>query len=350
MKILIIGSDYVWSVERIYRKYLVAAGAGQVKLFAVQNLFYSYYQQSVFHKFLFRTGVSAIYKKINDLIIAEIETFRPDIIWIFKGMEVLPSTLEWCRSKGIVLVNFNGDSPFIFSGRGSGNKYVTQSLPLYDLHFTYNLEIKGRLENQYGLKVGFLPFGFDVSESVYEECLRQEEINKVCFLGNPDKIRAGFIRDLAGRGIEIDVYGGDGWKELAGHPAITVLPHVYGDDFWKTLRRYRIQLNLMRPHNENSHNMRSFEVPGIGGVMLAPATTEHKMFFRDGEDAFLFSGFEDCVHKIRQLLTLRREETDKIRKQARQRSIDDGYNYEHRALTALQYFSVLHAQTGHPSF
>ncbi len=339
MKILLVGSDYVWSVERLYKKYLLEAGAGEVSLFAAQNMFYSYYQHSVFHKMRVRTGISSIYKKINDSLKEAVDAFEPDIIWVFKGMEIFPSTLKQWRKKGIYLVNFNGDNPFIFSGRGSGNKYVTQSLPLYDLHFTYNLEIKNRLEDQLNLKTGFLPFGFDVSEPVYEECVLEEEINKVCFLGNPDKIRMGFIRRLAGAGIEIDVYGGEGWKQLGSHPAINVFPPVYGDEFWKVLRRYRVQLNLMRPHNENSHNMRSFEVPGIGGIMLAPDTTEHKMFFKAGKEVFLFSGWQDCSQKIRQLLALSKEEAGKIRLQARQRSISDGYAYKDRAITVLHYFS-----------
>ncbi len=190
---------------------------------------------------------------------------------------------------GICLVNFNGDNPFIFSGSGSGNKNVLKCLPLFDLHLTYNLAIKKRLDTEYEVKTGFLPFGFDVSDEIYERCCRQEEINKVCFLGNPDPIRTAFIRRLAAGGLAVDIYGGKEWKELETHAGVSVFPPVYGEDAWKILRRYRVQLNLMRPHNKDSHNMRSFEVPGIGGIMLAPATTEHRIFFSDGKEAFLFA-------------------------------------------------------------
>jgi hypothetical protein len=63
-------------------------------------------------------------KKINRDIIRSIETFRPDLIWIFKGMEIYPETLEYAKKKGILLANYNPDHPFIFATAGSGNANV----------------------------------------------------------------------------------------------------------------------------------------------------------------------------------------------------------------------------------
>ncbi len=101
MRILIVGSDYVWSIERLYKKYLPAAGVSWVGLFAAQNLFYSYYQRSMLNKVLFRSGLSVIQQRINESLIAEIDAVRPDIVWVFKGMEVLPSTLRTCKRSGV---------------------------------------------------------------------------------------------------------------------------------------------------------------------------------------------------------------------------------------------------------
>ncbi|HEY4290076.1 MAG TPA: glycosyltransferase [Puia sp.] len=346
MKILLVGSDYVWSIERVYRKYLLEAGADTVQLFAAQNLFYSYYNRSLLHKALSRAGLSGIYKRINGLLLKEIDSMRPDVIWVFKGMEVMPSLLRICREKGIPLANFNGDNPFIFSGRGSGNRNVIEGLPLYDMHMTYNLKIREEIEEKYNIRTELLPFGFDVSDEVYAACRREEEVKKICFLGNPDSTRISFIKELAGAGMSIDIYGAPEWAELASLPLISVFPPVYEDGFWKNLRRYRVQLNLMRPHNEDSHNMRSFEIPGIGGIMLAPATTEHKLFFKDGCEAFLFNDNRECVEKAAYILSLSREEADKIRDQARKRSLIDGYTYRQRAASALCYLQELYEKAG----
>jgi len=342
MKIMIVGSDYVWSIERLYKKYLEEAGA-EVVLFAAQNRFYDYYHKSVFNKLLFRAGLSRVLEEINASLLTEAERVRPDVIWVFKGMELFPKTLSALREKGIRIVNFNGDNPFIFTSRGSGNKYVYQSLPLYDLHFTYNLEIKARLQREYSVRTVLLPFGFDVSDEVYEACRHEEEVKKVCFIGNPDPARAAFIDQLAAANIPIDIYGSPAWSKAIINKTVTIHPAIYGDDFWKTLRRYRVQLNLMRPHNENSHNMRSFEIPAIGGIMLAPATDEHLLFFDDNKEAFLFTGPDSCIEKARQILSLTTDQAGMIRDQARARSVRDGYSYRDRAGFVLKEIQKLYA-------
>jgi spore maturation protein CgeB len=92
--------------------------------------------------------------------------------------------------------------------------------------------------------------------------------------------------------------------------------------------------------------MRSFEVPGAGGILLAPATTEHNIFFKDGEEAFLFKSVEDCVNKAQKILELSKSEADRIRDHARKRSVESGYTYKSRAKQALQELRQLYAKTG----
>lgn len=340
MKLLLIGSDHVWSLERVFLKHLREAGV-ETELFAAQNLLYEYNDRSVLNKIRLRLGFPGIYRTINNRLFEVVDRFRPTVIWIFKGMEVLPDSLRELHARGIRLANYNPDNPFVFTGRGSGNKYVTDSIGLYDMHFTYNLEIKRRLEEEYKCRTVLLPFGFELDPALYEECSKQEEIIQGCFVGNPDRQRAEIIQQLAEAGLHIHLYGND-WNKFVDHPALKLLAPVYGNDLWKVLRIYRVQLNLMRIHNPNSHNMRSFEVPGIGGIMLAPATDEHRLFFKDGEDAFLFSDVRDCLVKARHILGLSGEEAGKIRRQAREKSLAAGYSYHDRTLSVLQHLQQLH--------
>ena len=341
MKLLLIGSDQVWSLERIYLKYLREAGV-ETELFAAQNLLYEYNDRSLFNKLRLRAGISGIYRRINHRLFEIVDRFRPDVIWVFKGMEVLPDTLRQLHAMGIPVANYNPDNPFVFTGRGSGNRNVTDSISLYDLHFTYNLEVKKRLEDEFRLPVRLLPFGFELAEEVWQECLQEPEIRRVCFMGNPDPQRAVMINRLAEAGMEIDLYGND-WKKAVQHPGLQFFPPVYAAGFWKILRAYRVQLNLMRVHNENSHNMRSLEVPGVGGIMLAPDTDEHRMLFKDGEEVFLFSGVEECVQKANFILGLSAGEADTIRKKARERSLGSGYTYKARTAFVIDQLRELHA-------
>jgi spore maturation protein CgeB len=339
MKLMIVGSDKIFAIENFYVRYLRQAGI-EVYTFSAQSIFYDYYKESLLNKLIFKTGFSGILKKINLLFREAVEQFNPEVIWVFKGMEISPDSLLWTKNKGIKLLNYNPDNPFIFSGRGSGNQYVIDALPLYDLHFTYNLEIQQQLKDKYQARTAYLPFGFDISEELFNKCASQKEIGNVCFLGNPDRKRAGFLKALSDKNITIDIFG-NSWNKFISGDGITIYPPVYGDELWKVLRRYRVQLNMMRIHNENSHNMRTFEVPGVGGIMIAPETKEHEMFFKNGKEIFLYKDATTCAAIIKQVLSLSYEEANQIRYNARDASLERGYQYKDRAIKVLEVIKSL---------
>ena len=339
MKLLIVGSDKVYAIENFYVKYLRELNV-DVAHFSAQTIFYDFYQKHIFNKLIYKCGLSGIIKNINAHFRIVVEQFRPDIIWVFKGMEIYPESLEWAKAKGIILVNYNGDSPFIFSGKGSGNENVRNSVGLYDLFLTYNREDKKQMEAR-RIRSEILPFGFDLPDDLFDECEKIEEINRVCFLGNPDGLRGKFIMDLAQMGERIDIYGYN-WKRYVSHSNIKICEPVYRGDFWRTLRMYRIQLNLMRPHNLTTHNMRTFEAAGVGGIQLAPATEDHKMYFKENEEIFLFKDLESCANKISQIKELQIHQLSMIRRNARQRCLADGYSYERRSVQALSFLKTLY--------
>lgn len=339
MKLLLVGSDNEYAIENFYVNYLKKEGVN-VLHFPAQTIFYRYYNESFFNKLVYRSGFSSILKKINCQFKSEVLAFKPDIVWVFKGMEIFPESLKWARLQGIKLVNYNGDSPFIFSGRGSGNKNVTESIGLYDLFLTYSFVDKEKMESEYHVKSNIVPFGFDISEELFKQCEQIKEVKKVCFIGNADSHRANFLASLADKGIELDVYG-NGWNRYIKHPGITFYPSVKNDEYWKTLRKYRVQLNLMRPHNPTTHNMRTFEAAGVGAIQLAPETQDHQLYFKEDEEIFLFKDVKTCADKISEIKNLSIQQANGIRKNARQRSLVAGYSYEKRSAEALSFIKML---------
>lgn len=339
MRLMIIGSDKVYAIENFYVKHLREDNI-EVNHFCAQTYFYDYYQAGITNKLIYKIGLSSILKKINQLFKKEVEAFKPDIIWVFKGMEIFPESLIWASGLGIKLANYNPDNPFLFTGKGSGNKNVTDSIGLYDLHFTYNLSIKEKLEKESNAKTAYLPFGYEIANSVLEKCRQEKEVVKLCFLGNPDKQRATFIKALIGEGLEIDIYGNN-WSRFCQHSRMKVYPAVYRDEYWKNLYRYRVQLNIMRIHNEHSHNMRTFEVPGVGGIELAPDNIEHRLFFEERKEIFLYKNISDCCEKIKEILTLNSSDAKAIRERALEKSVKAGYSYKDRTKQALEVLTQL---------
>jgi spore maturation protein CgeB len=311
MKILLIGSNYTWSIENIYMYELDQIGHN-VKLLAVQNMFYDYYYKCIFNKIIYRLGLSGILNEINTNLRSQVEEEFYDLIWIFKGMEIFPETLKVLKSKTRKLVNYNPDNPFIFSGNGSGNQNVTNSICLFDLHFTYDTWVKGKIESEFKIRTEILTFGFDEPSIRNLDFNSEDELLAVCFIGNPDSYRATIINSLLQNGIEVHLYGNN-WSKYVKHVLAVIHNPVYGVEFYKILRKYRVQLNIMRVHNLNSHNMRSMEIPGVGGVMLAPATADHSSFFNVEQEIFVYHNDLSLVYQAKRILSIDKMVIDNLR-------------------------------------
>src|ERR1035437_5606116 len=106
MRVMIVGSDNVVAIEKFFLKYMRELGS-EVSLFSAQSIFYDYYFKNVLHKVIFRAGASSIHKIINKKFKEAVNNFKPEVIWVFKGMEITPETLCWAKELGIKLVNYN---------------------------------------------------------------------------------------------------------------------------------------------------------------------------------------------------------------------------------------------------
>lgn len=267
----------------------------------------------------------------NRRLLAEVKTGGFKSLWVFKGMNIYPETLETIRKLGVVLINYNADHPLEFFSTGSGNDRVLEGYKHYHLHLTYSREIKKELVAYAPeIPVGVVPFGHNVHDDLYTSLQAVDEVGKVCFIGNPDPVRAAFLEKLCQNGIEVDVFGAN-WRAFAKlHSNLSVHGQVVGRKYLECIRKYRVQLNILRPHNYNSHNMRSFEVPACGGVMLAPRTDEHVEFFEAGREAVYYENVEEAVEQCRKILEMSSEIVDEIRANARHRSVSSRYSYRDR--------------------
>lgn len=283
-----------------------------------------------------RLAPRAAWRQANADLLSEACEFKPDVVWLFKGAEIFPETLRSLRARNITLVNYNADHPFEFFSRGSGNSNIANSITHYDIHITYSHHIAAQMQEKFpGKRVVIIPFGHEVDEATFCKISPTEEIMRACFLGNPDDHRARNLALLVEAGIPVDVFG-NGWQSfLRPSPLLQLHGPVIGRAMFRTLRAYRVQLNFLRPHNRHSHNMRSFEVPACGGIMLAEDTVEHRSFFANGKEAFFFASADEMVDLANRLIAMPKAEADRIRNEARRRTISSGYSYRDRARAAF---------------
>jgi spore maturation protein CgeB len=341
MKVLIVGGNKSWwAIERYYIHHLEELGA-EVQVFASPDIIFDYHSKNIFNKILFKSKIRTGYASTSAGLIEKAESFKPDVIMVFKGMEIYPSALEKLRKK-FILTNYNPDHPFIIKSVGGGNKNVTNSVGLYHLHFCYNSLLQREIEEKFHLPTVFLPFGYELSEKDYLIAETGPELPKVCFIGNPDNTRKTIIEEIASSGFPVDVYGHE-WQKtgLRRSENIKICNAVNGLDFWKMIRSYRVQLNIFREHNLGSHNMRTFEIPAVGGIQMAPYSEEHVSFFEDGKEIFLYKNQDDILAHLKNLINAPVEKASEIRRAARARSVNSHYTYRDRAITVYNTFQKL---------
>ncbi len=336
MRLLISSSSDERTLARDYAAAITVVDPSlEVVHFPHGDIFKSLVRDRFVNRVINRLVPALVFSWMDSKLLRQVEMHKPDIIWLFKGMEFSASTISRLRRQGRVVVNYNADHPVSHFTKGSGNSNVTRSVGSYDLYFTYSHEIASLLAKVHpNLRTRVLPFGHSISDSLFASVVGEHEILRACFVGNPDPERIQFLRAFAEGGIPLDIWGA-GWRAFEPRLDIRVNPLVLGDEYWRVLRRYRVQLNLFRPHNRNSHNMRSFEVPACGGIMLAPATVEHLEFFESGKEAYFYNDLADAIMKARFLLSTDKPSVDQIRRAARHRSVTSGYGYIDRARVAL---------------
>lgn len=333
MKILIVGSTKVWAIENIYKKELEKKAS--VELFNAHGTFHDYYHASSFHKLKHRLGLSSIFKKLNHNLLQKVQDFQPDVVWVFKGMEVFPKTLMQLKKKGIVLVNYNPDHPFRFTSRGSGNKNVSNSIQLYDHHFSYSIQIQKELEEQFGVSTSWLPFGYLKAQKNKSEKL----IKRICFIGNPDAERARVIKLLVDKEVPLAIYGNH-WEHFidSSSQIVEINQAIFEDEFAQKAQHYAVHLNLLRKQNEGSHNMRTFEMPALGCLMLAPRSEEHLTLFKEGVEAEFFESDKELLEQAKSLLKMDDREIKNYQQMAYQRSVESDYSYSDRAREVYHVF------------
>ena len=180
--LMIVGGSAIWAIETFYAKHLNALGL-HTDIFDCSSY---YHPGSILSKIKFRLDIRSLFNPVNQALIEECKRIKPDIIWVFKGAEIFPETLKKLRSMGILLVNYNPDHPFIRSFASNGGRNVPESVPFYDLHFSYRQDLVEQFQDEFGLKSAWLPFGFELSPEQFDIATKEPEVQRVCFIGTPD--------------------------------------------------------------------------------------------------------------------------------------------------------------------
>lgn len=238
-------------------------------------------------------------KVSNDKLINLCEGFKPDIIAVFKGKTIQKNTLLKIKEKiGCVLVHYSGDD---HRNLYSTSRNMLESLPLYDIVFTYSHAYFKPLYKLQAKRVEYLPCAFDEAIHSFEDSFPDNVLgfaHDVVFIGTWDKEREKTLSLLAD--LDLGIWG-PRWNRVSRRSALYRCVkggEVDAKRMGKIYRASKVCLNIMRPQNQESHNMKSFEIPALGGFMLTNRTTEHLNIFEEGKEIACFDNVDELRSQV----------------------------------------------------
>ena len=223
----------------------------------------------------------------------QVEATTPaDLVLVVRGELLDHRTIASLRrAHDAPVVCWNPDSPFddAISNRGGGIPSVIGS---YDRYVTWANDVADQLDGV-ARGISVIPFGWD-PHAFFVETGSVGVSGRIIFVGTWTAEREQWVRSIQSFGPV--VFGG-GWP---GRPPVEVRPPIRGARLRIALGEAAASLNFLRPQNKGSHNMRTFEIVGCGGIQVAQRSADHERLLEPHGMA-LFDTVGDLVNALQSL-------------------------------------------------
>jgi hypothetical protein len=301
MRILILGEDAPGGLMASYARAFGELGA-ETSTFCLAQAYRSTLP-AIKTRALRRLAEPVVLGAFNDRVAREVRGVEADLVLVIKGHRLSAATVDRIReSSGGAIVNFYPDDPFS-DERSNRLAYGPNVLAAYDACFTFARHLMPAYERAAAQAVHYLPFARDPSlhSPVTESTAPAFD---VVFVGNLDAERVGYLGALADR-YRVCVFGERTAVTVPRRSALaraTFAPAAYGADLARALACGAISLNVMRPQNALSHNMRSYESPACGAFTLSQRTQELGDLFAEGEEIACFGSADELREAVERWL------------------------------------------------
>ena len=305
MRISVVGLEHVGSLGWYIKQALLKMGH-QVELFDYRKVaygcfYFSFFKNSMLRRIALKILQKEAIKRMNIKLINSIKSFKPDVIIVQKGEIIYPETIREIKkiSKAKMVV-WHADSPFSVLTSSSN---IIGSFQEYDVCFVFDPYYILEMIRAGAKQAEYLPFGCD-SEVHRTISLTMEEKLKygsdVVFIGNCQKTnqrRTEIVRSLTD--FNLKIWGGS-WKS-AGDAKLSkciMSNSVYGEEMVKILNASKIAINIHHGQSITGVNMRTFETPACGCLLITDELPELTNFFECSEEVVCYKDISDLRKKI----------------------------------------------------
>jgi spore maturation protein CgeB len=310
------------------------------------------------------TATGTRIEQFNERVLAAAVKHRPQLVWAEKQEYLRPETLQQIRGQGALTLHYNPDPYFSLSWKQT--RLADECIRIYDaLVVTKRYELDEYRRRATG-QIVYSPLGYDPIGHAPPLSPKSSAREKVVFVGGWEPRRERLLLAASRETSDVAVWG-YGWniaqksrfdplralrlgRLTPGRSVYFGSSHsellqtlrkgegsngeIYEDRYASVVAGSEIALGFLRELNPDQHTTRSFEIPAIGGFMLADRTDDHREFFEEGKEAEFFSSDEEFRDKVKFYL---HNEAVRLRIAAagHRRGTTSGYSYDDRIRTVM---------------
>ncbi|HAV78810.1 MAG TPA: hypothetical protein DCX53_15780 [Anaerolineae bacterium] len=290
----------------------------------------------------------------NRQLLALVDTFKPDLVYITNAHLCLPRTLEKIRAKKVPVMCFYHDVKW----KDTRDSRFSKVIAGFDLVATTRLWQEPQFKSAGAMDVKVVRFGYEPSVHrpiQLERKALQRYGADVSFIGTMESHRKLEMEQLVSSAFPYQLrLWGSQWGKL---PASSLLKQ-----YWQNREVYEQEIPVIYAASKialhwvgwdqhgndremrigDQHNSRTFQIAACGGaMMLAQRTEEHLRFFEEDKDAVFFEGVDELREKLDYWLAPERDaERKQIAHAARERCLKDDYSWNPIVRTFLQHFRL----------
>jgi spore maturation protein CgeB len=282
-KVLIVGDALeIGRTEEVYGRGFSAFGS-EVQHFSWKAAASSLDSGSLWDKVAWRLAWQPLAKLANQKLLDAANQFQPDLTLVISPLLINPDSILALQQHGLVFVFFT-DNP-VDAHHTHTNPWVQRGFALWDAAFIWSQELVERLIANGVKKVCFHPFCSDL-----EYHFPKRQTNPV------------YLKAIAH--YRLGLWGSNYWNTHCKEPALkglcqgmcsyTEIPEILGSA--------KMGLNILRPQNEEGHNIRTYEIPATGTLMLSERSQVLMNLFVEDKEAVYFSNPDELRQKVEYLL------------------------------------------------
>lgn len=352
MKVLVVGDWLAEIYEESFYKAFQEHGCDVSKFSWIQ--YFKYYQYanrfdvksnfllSLYYRIQNRFTFGPELLRINRDLRRDAEKNRYDLIFIYRGTHIYPSTIKRLKATGAVVFGYNNDDPFSTHYPKYFWRHFMRGIKNYDHIFSYRNKNLDDYKNIGYKKSSILRSYYLKGRNflIPSESVNKAFKNDVVFIGHYENDgRDELLLHLLKSGIDLKLYGTD-WESSPLFNEISTITGkinpVYAE-YNEVLNGAKIALVFLSKLNNDTYTRRVFEVPAAKAVMLSEYTDDMASLYLNEKEIFFFTDKNQCLTTINRLLD-KPELIEAVANQAYDRLMVDGHEVYDRVADILNEF------------